>query len=120
VDRSPLEGVRSRADLVFGPSKVVVFVDGCFWHSCHDHGTLPKNNREWWRQKLATNEERDRRVDRVLTEAGWAVVRVWEHDDPVAAADRVEILVRTRRSGGAVPLQLGTDAVRPSTEIPAT
>jgi DNA mismatch endonuclease (patch repair protein) len=72
-------------------------VDGCFWHSCPEHGTLPKNNRDWWRDKLASNEQRDRRVDATLSAVGWLVIRVWEHDDPVEAADRIERAVRTRQ-----------------------
>jgi DNA mismatch endonuclease, patch repair protein len=100
VDRAPLRGLRSKADLVFGPTQVAVYVDGCFWHSCPEHGTKPKVNAEWWEQKLARNRERDRETDRVLREHGWEVVRVWEHEDPVAAADRVEAAIRSRRGPG--------------------
>jgi DNA mismatch endonuclease (patch repair protein) len=81
--------MRRRADIVFGPAKVAVYVDGCFWHSCPLHATLPKNNRQWWSVKLAANVLRDRDTDRQLIEAGWRVVRVWEHEDPALAADRV-------------------------------
>ena len=69
---------------------MAVYVDGCFWHSCPVHGTRPKNNAEWWAAKLAGNVTRDRSTDSRLSEADWAVVRVWEHEDPVAAADRVD------------------------------
>jgi DNA mismatch endonuclease (patch repair protein) len=121
VDRSPVKGVRSRADLVFGPSRVAVFVDGCFWHSCPQHGTIPKNNRGWWTEKLQVNGERDRRAGRTLAEAGWLVIRVWEHDDVVVAADRIERAVRTRRAcGGGSSDQSGTEEARPRTERPAT
>jgi DNA mismatch endonuclease (patch repair protein) len=98
VDRAPLPGFRSRADIVFGPARVAVYVDGCFWHSCPEHGTRPKANAEWWEQKLRRNRERDAETDRVLREQGWEVMRIWEHEDPVEAADRVVAAVRARIS----------------------
>lgn len=97
VDRPPLKGMRRRADVVFGPSKVAVFVDGCFWHSCPEHATLPKRNRRWWREKLDRNVERDRDTDRTLETAGWTVVRVWEHEDMDDAAARVAHEVQRSR-----------------------
>jgi DNA mismatch endonuclease, patch repair protein len=97
VDRRPLKGVPSRADLVFGPARVAVYVDGCFWHSCPEHGTMPRSNEAWWQEKLARNRERDAETDRALAAAGWSVVRIWEHEDPIQAADRVEATVRERR-----------------------
>jgi DNA mismatch endonuclease (patch repair protein) len=96
VDRAPVRGVRSRADVVLGPARVAVYVDGCFWHSCPEHGTSPKANAEWWESKLQRNRERDAETDRLLREHGWEVVRIWEHEDPTEAADRVEQLVRAR------------------------
>lgn len=94
VDRRPLKGVPSRADLVFGPAKVAVYVDGCFWHSCPVHGTMPRSNEAFWREKLARNRERDATVNELLAAAGWTVVRIWEHEEIDAAADRVESAVR--------------------------
>lgn len=67
-----------------------MFVDGCFWHFCEEHAHLPKANAELWRAKLLANRQRDARHDEVLRAEGWKVVRVWEHEDPVQAADRVE------------------------------
>lgn len=94
VDRAVLPDLRRRrADIVFGPARVAVFVDGCFWHSCPEHGNLPKANRDWWREKLRGNVERDRHTDQRLREAGWDPVRIWEHEDPIAAADLVEALI---------------------------
>ncbi|MDR7167563.1 DNA mismatch endonuclease (patch repair protein) [Nocardia kruczakiae] len=90
VDRAPLPGLRRRADLVFPRRKVAVYVDGCFWHRCPEHATYPKNNAEWWAEKLAGNVARDRDTDARLTAAGWLVVRIWEHENSVAAADRVQ------------------------------
>lgn len=94
VDRRPLKGVLSRADLVFGPAKVAVYVDGCFWHSCPEHGTMPRSNEAFWQDKLARNRERDAAVNELLAAAGWTVVRVWEHEEIAVAADRVESAVR--------------------------
>lgn len=89
VDRAPLKGMRRRADLVFPRRKVAVYVDGCFWHSCPIHATKPRNNAQWWADKLAANVARDRDTDTRLIEEGWRVVRIWEHEDPVVAAQRV-------------------------------
>jgi DNA mismatch endonuclease (patch repair protein) len=97
VDRAPLPDVRRRADLVFGPAKVAVFVDGCFWHGCPKHASWPRTNAKWWRDKIGRNQERDRDTDRLFTERGWAVVRIWEHEDAVEAADRVAALVAARQ-----------------------
>lgn len=69
-----------RPDFVFPGRKVAVFVDGCFWHGCPEHGTQPKQNAEFWERKLAANRRRDRRVGRELRSRGWQVVRFWEHD----------------------------------------
>ncbi|OZF33617.1 very short patch repair endonuclease [Rhodococcus sp. 14-2483-1-2] len=89
VDRAPLKGMRRRADLVFPRRKVAVYVDGCFWHSCPVHATKPRNNAQWWADKLAANVTRDRDTDEKLLAEGWRVVRIWEHEDPTEAADRV-------------------------------
>lgn len=86
---------RRRADLVFPRHRVAVFVDGCFWHSCPEHRTSPKSNSSWWGTKLATNVARDRETDNRLVEAGWTVIRVWEHEAVDVAADRVEAVVRS-------------------------
>ena len=100
IHRRPLKAVRRHADIVFGPARVVVFVDGCFWHGCPQHGTQPKANRVFWRDKLETNRRRDADTNERLEAAGWRVVRIWEHEDPAAAARRIERLVRRRRRNG--------------------
>jgi DNA mismatch endonuclease, patch repair protein len=97
VDRAPLNGLRRRADLVFGPVKLAVYVDGCFWHVCPQHATWPRANAAWWRAKLEGNQARDRDTDARLTEAGWHVAHVWEHEDPTAAAKRIAQLVNDLR-----------------------
>ena len=87
----PLPGLpRRRADIAFTRHKVVVFVDGCFWHVCPKHATKPATNELWWAEKLRRNEQRDRETDAHLAALGWTVVRVWEHEDPIEAADKVE------------------------------
>jgi DNA mismatch endonuclease (patch repair protein) len=87
---------RRRADVIFPRVGVAVFVDGCFWHGCPEHASWPKANADWWREKIEANRARDRDTDRRLAEAGWTVVRVWEHEDPTTAADRVESAVRRK------------------------
>lgn len=82
---------------MFTRTKVAVFVDGCFWHGCPEHGLQPKTNADWWRAKLERNQERDQDTDRRLREAGWLPIRVWEHEDPTEAAERVAVVVRKRR-----------------------
>ncbi|MFJ8045550.1 very short patch repair endonuclease [Kitasatospora sp. NPDC096147] len=100
VHRRPLKGVRREADILFGPARVAVFVDGCYWHGCPEHATWPKNNSAFWREKIEKNRARDRDTDARLAEAGWASVRVWEHEAPEEAAVRITALVRSRRAEG--------------------
>lgn len=97
VERAVLPGVRRRADVVFEPAKVAVFLDGCFWHACALHGTQPKANAQWWRDKFERNVIRDRQTDAAMTAAGWLVIRVWEHEEPQAAAATIATAVRVRR-----------------------
>jgi DNA mismatch endonuclease, patch repair protein len=97
VDRPVLPDLRRRADIVFSTPRVVVFVDGCFWHGCREHATWPKHNESFWREKIETNRLRDRDTDERLADAGWTVVRVWEHENPEVAASRIAELIRARR-----------------------
>lgn len=97
VHRRPVKGVRREADLVFGPARVAVFVDGCFWHGCPEHATWPKNNAEFWREKIETNRRRDADTDARLLDSGWLALRIWEHESAETAADRVMDTVRERR-----------------------
>lgn len=67
-------------DIVLPKYRTVIFVNGCFWHvhqGCA-RSTLPKSNREFWREKLAKNVERDRRTTALLLSQGWRVIVVWE------------------------------------------
>src|SRR5437868_2043721 len=85
-----IDGMATRPDVVFPSRQVAVFVDGCFWHRCPEHGNMPRRNADYWRRKLERNERRDRAVTDALELAGWQVVRLWEHvpvDDAVRAVE---------------------------------
>ncbi len=97
LDRRPIPSLRRKADILFPRLKIAVFVDGCFWHACPEHSTWPKANAEFWRLKIVGNRARDLDTDRRLAEAGWLSLRVWEHEDPVAAAERIAEEIRKRR-----------------------
>jgi DNA mismatch endonuclease (patch repair protein) len=86
--------LRVRGDIVFTRRKLVVFVDGCFWHGCPEHATAPKNNAEWWRAKLQANVERDGRNRAALQQLGWTVMQVWEHESASEATARIEAALR--------------------------
>ena len=94
VGLRPVPGLRRTGDLVFTRARVVVFLDGCFWHGCPAHHTVAKTNAAYWADKLVENRRRDLETDRLLTDAGWRVMRVWEHEDPAQAAMRVAAAVR--------------------------
>ncbi|WP_326826934.1 very short patch repair endonuclease [Streptosporangium sp. NBC_01756] len=93
----PVKSVRRSADLVFTKARVAVFMDGCFWHGCPIHHTIAATNAEFWAEKIRRTRERDAETNRILAEAGWRVFRVWEHEDPADAAERVAELVRRHR-----------------------
>jgi DNA mismatch endonuclease (patch repair protein) len=94
----PIAGMPRRlADVAFTRAKIAVFIDGCFWHGCPEHGTDPKNNARWWAEKLARNRLRDQETSTHLRSAGWTVLRFWEHADPVQAAEQIELAVRSRQ-----------------------
>jgi DNA mismatch endonuclease, patch repair protein len=99
VDYRPEPSLRTRGDIVFTRKKVVVFIDGCYWHGCPLHATAPKNNAEWWRDKLAANAERDSRATADLNRLGWIVIRAWEHEGPDEVVRAVESVLRTESAG---------------------
>lgn len=86
---------RVRADIVFPSRRVAVFMDGCFWHACPEHGQLPTRNREYWEAKFRRNVARDTRQTAMLVGAGWTVVRVWEHTPIDEAVHEVESALRS-------------------------
>lgn len=110
---SGLKAVRSsgrvRPDFVFAQLRVVVFVDGCFWHGCPRHATWPKTRAVFWKKKIQTNKARDLRVNRELRRLGWKVVRVWEHElrrkNEVRLLRRLAVVVGTKP--GPVVRRLG-------------
>ena len=107
----PLPSTRRRADLAFVGAKLAIFVDGCFWHACPLHGTWPKANAVWWREKILGNVARDRDTDAKLKAVAWKVLRFSEHEHPVHAAAVVAATVRTRCSAGSRDLRFGIAGV---------
>ena len=108
-----MPGLRRKADIVFGPARVAVFVDGCFWHGCPEHGRRAHNVNGWyWPDKIARNRRRDEETGQLLSGAGWLVVRVWEHEvsGPTVrlAAERVSDALAGRHTrvmrGGRSPM----------------
>ncbi|MEU5108900.1 very short patch repair endonuclease [Streptomyces sp. NPDC021354] len=103
VAARPLPDLRRTADMVFRPAKVAVFIDGCYWHGCPEHYVAPRTNSGYWSSKVTTNVARDRDTDQRLAEAGWTVLRFWEHESPDACALTIAATVsklRSDRSGG--------------------
>ena len=94
---------RRVADIVFSSAHVAVFVDGCFWHGCPEHASWPKSNASFWREKSEANRVRDADTDQRLSALGWKTVRVWEHEDPSDAANRIVELVDARKKDGTGP-----------------
>ena len=82
-------GRKVRPDIVFTKKMIAIFIDGCFWHSCPEHGSLPKSNKDYWLPKLKENVGRDKLNDSGLEQDGWRVIRVWEHVEPDRAARQI-------------------------------
>lgn len=97
VAARPLPELRRTADLVFRPTKVAVFIDGCFWHGCPVHYTEPKRNRSFWATKIEGNMRRDTDTNQQLQAADWEVLRFWEHEDVDDIVDRIVETVNSRR-----------------------
>jgi DNA mismatch endonuclease (patch repair protein) len=87
---------RRTIDIAFTRVRLAVYVDGCFWHGCPEHHVRPKSNSDWWRWKVERNRARDRDTERELAEAGWHVIRIWEHESADRAADKVRSAYRDR------------------------
>lgn len=96
----PIKDVRRTADIAFTRARVAVFLDGCFWHGCPEHHRpATGKSAEFWMEKIAGNRQRDADTDERLRNAGWQVVRVWEHEDPREASERVARIVHKRTAG---------------------
>ena len=98
VSTRPIPTIRRTADVVFTGAHIAVFVDGCYWHGCPDHYRPAKRNTEFWSEKISANRQRDAEASSLLEQAGWLVIRVWEHEDPSAAAQRIAVLIRSREA----------------------
>ncbi|WP_443062521.1 very short patch repair endonuclease [Streptomyces sp. NBC_00457] len=101
VSARPIPDLRRTADLVFRPAKVAVFIDGCYWHGCPEHYVPPRTNSGYWSEKVLRNVKRDRDTDQRLSDAGWLVLRFWEHEQSEACADKIAATVLARRSGSS-------------------
>jgi DNA mismatch endonuclease (patch repair protein) len=97
VDIRPVETLNRRADIVFQFAKVAILVDGCFWHGCPIHGTQAKANAEFWKNKIKQNQIRDEDTNKQFKKAGWRVVRVWEHENPEKASQKIYNIIMARR-----------------------
>ncbi|WP_421874975.1 DNA mismatch endonuclease Vsr [Mycolicibacterium wolinskyi] len=94
---APEPGLRRRADIVFTRARVAVFIDGCFWHGCPQHGRSNFNhNADYWPTKIAANAARDADTNARLSEAGWLVLRYWEHEDAIKIVENIREAVRTK------------------------
>lgn len=102
VDTQPLPHLRRRADILFRRERIAVFVDGCFWHGCPEHGTQAKAHARFWAEKIERNKRRDEDTNRELEAAGWKVIRIWEHEDPREAAKEIWLLLLKCREGTSV------------------
>lgn len=89
VNARPVEDVRRTADILFRKQKLAVFIDGCFWHRCPEHGSQPKSNSHYWTPKLEKNVQRDEDTNNRLMQAGWSVLRFWEHEDPEFVSEQI-------------------------------
>nr|WP_067297125.1 very short patch repair endonuclease [Marinobacterium profundum] len=98
VDYEILKKPRRVADVAFPGLRIAIFVDGCFWHGCPEHASWPKQNAEFWRQKIEANRLRDVDTNERLRSMGWTVLRFWEHESPAEAAETVARMVAMARS----------------------
>jgi DNA mismatch endonuclease (patch repair protein) len=103
IHRRPLPSLRREADIVFTKAKVAVFIDGCFWHGCPLHGTEPTANSSFWKHKITANQARDDDTNVRLGDAGWTVLRHWEHEDPVQVAMTVTEAVKNLPTTPSTP-----------------
>lgn len=90
-------GLPGKPDFLFPDQRLVIFLDGCYWHGCPRCGPrVPSVNRPYWSAKLRRNRLRDRRNTCALEAAGYRVLRLWEHElasEPAACVRRVRELL---------------------------
>lgn len=87
-------------DFLFPEIRVAIFADGCFWHGCPRHYTIPKSRARYWREKLLLNRARDRRAAARLRDRGWSVWRVWECRIRTGSLPK-PLLTRLQSTGGS-------------------
>lgn len=97
VNAKPEADIRRTADLLFTRARVAVFIDGCFWHGCPEHFSMPATNTDFWSVKIDGNRQRDRETTAMLEARGWTVLRFWEHEIATAVASRIVEVVQERR-----------------------
>lgn len=100
VAHRPDPSLRRTADIVFTKRRIAVFIDGCYWHACPEHGTVARANVSYWSEKLRRNVARDADTTKQLIAAGWTVLRFWEHEDPNQVAATVSAAVRASDGAG--------------------
>ena len=69
-----------KPDIIFTNRKLVIFVDGCFWHKCPICFKSPESNKDFWTAKINRNVERDKEVSDEYIRLGWKLLRIWEHE----------------------------------------
>lgn len=97
VHASPVQGLRRSGDIVFPRLRVVVLVDGCFFHGCPLHYVSPKTRTTFWEEKISLNRTRDVETTRRFEAEGWTVLRFWEHQDVDQVVDEIERVVAAAR-----------------------
>lgn len=117
----PVPTLPRRADIVFTKSRIAVFIDGCFWHGCPQHGSRRfGTNSEYWTAKIARNKARDADTTDQLQRFGWTVLRYWEHADTFEVAGSIADRVHRglEESGqGADDARARTRVLRPPDAI---
>lgn len=99
VEVAPIPGLRRSADIVFTKARVAVFIDGCFWHGCPEHGRFAFNhNADYWTAKIQANAARDSDTTARLRAAGWTVMRFWEHEETQAVVKAIYDSVKSNRA----------------------
>jgi DNA mismatch endonuclease (patch repair protein) len=97
IHKKPIMELNRVADILFPSIKIAIFVDGCFWHGCPIHGTQAKANAQFWKEKIERNKERDIDTTKQLENAGWTVIRIWEHEDLGKVSEEIYKLVHKKR-----------------------
>lgn len=98
VNARPEADLRRTSDLLFTRVRFAVFIDGCYWHGCSQHFTMPATNSAYWSAKIGGNQERDLETTTWLEQRGWLVLRFWEHETPESVAEQISRMVHQRRA----------------------